>query len=497
MIPLRLPGLPRAIPCFLPAVFLALILWVGAPSRKSAGSEFQVLKQFTTAEGAHPFSEPVQGTDGMLYGTTVTGNNSTDHDTIFKINTDGTGFTVLRNFDSPTTGGNCWGGLLLGSHGMLYGTTFTGGTGGTGTVFKVNEDGTNFTVLKNFDAATTGGRSYARLVEVDKVLYGTTYVGGNGDAGTVFKLNKDGSDFAVLKHFDTATTGGHPVAGLILGPDGALYGMAYHGGSFSYGTIFRVETGGTFTVLKHLDQSTGIYPQARLLSGTDGALYGVTSEGGSYEVGTLFTIAPDGTGFTVLKNLRNFADGAFPVAGLTEGDGGKLYGTTLRGGHYDWGTVFEMNSDGSGYRVLKRLNYTTTGGVVYAGLIRSNGALYGAAAYGGDDEFGTLFRLVPAPNLPPTAIASADQTLVFVDDVVTLDGSASTDPDGDDLAYVWTLTNIPRGSAAEFTDPETAHPTLRPDISGDYKVSLTVTDSLGAECESAVTVKITAIDPEP
>jgi uncharacterized repeat protein (TIGR03803 family) len=156
-----------------------------------------------------------------------------------------------------------------------------------------------------------------------------------------------------------------------------------------------------------------------------------------------------------------------------------------------------MNSDGSGYRVLKRLNYTTTGGVVYAGLIRSNGTLYGAAAYGGDDEFGTLFRLVPAPNLPPTAIASADQTQVFVDDVVTLDGSASTDPDGDDLTYVWTLTNIPRGSAPEFTDPETAHPTLRPDISGDYKVSLTVTDSLGAECESAATVKITAINPEP
>jgi uncharacterized repeat protein (TIGR03803 family) len=497
MIPSRYLGLPRAVPCFLPAVFFTLILWVGAPSRESAGSDFQLLKQFTTAEGAHPFSEPVLGSDGALYGTTVTGNSSTDHDTIYKMNTDGTGFTVLMNFDSPTTGGNCWGGLLLGSDGVLYGTTFTGGAGGTGTVFKVNEDGTDFTVLKDFDAATTGGRSYARLLEVDKVLYGTAYLGGNSNAGTVFKLNMDGSDFAVLKHFDSLTTGGLPVGGLVLGPDGALYGMAYFGGDFAYGTIYRLEPRGTFTVLKHLDQTTGIYPQTRLLSGTDGALYGMAAGGGSYDAGTLFTIAPDGTGFTVLKNLSSSADGDTPLGGLTEGDGGKLYGTTLRGGRYDWGTVFEMNSDGSGFRVLKRLNYTVTGGALYAGLIRSNGVLYGAASYGGDgDEFGTLFRLVPAANLPPTAFAGADQTLVVVNEIVTLDGSFSSDPDDDDLTYAWTLGDIPRGSAAELTDPETVHPTLKPDTAGDYTVVLTVTDSLGAHSHEPATVTITAIDPE-
>jgi uncharacterized repeat protein (TIGR03803 family) len=483
--------------CFPPAVLLALALCLGMATRECIASEFQLLKQFTTAEGAHPFSEPVLGSDGMLYGTTVTELNTTDHDTIYKVNTNGTGFTVLMNFDSPTTGGNCLGGLLLGSDGALYGTTFTGGSGGTGTVFKVNEDGTDFTVLKNFDAATTGGRPYARLVEVDKVLYGTTYLGGNNNAGTVFTLNMETGDFAVLKHFHDTITGGHPVAGLILGPDGALYGMAYFGGSFAYGTIFRLETRGTFTILKHLDQSTGAYPQARLLSGTDGALYGVTYLGGSYDAGTLFTIAPDGTGFTVLKNLSSSADGASPVAGLIEGDGGKLYGTTFGGGRYGWGTVFEMNSDGSGYRVLKRLNYTVTGGALYAGLIRSNGALYGAASYGGDgDDFGTLFRLVPAANLPPTAFAGADQTLVFVDEIVTLDGTYSNDPDDDDLTYAWTLGDIPRGSGAELTDPETVHPTLKPDTAGDYTVVLTVTDSLGAQSHEPATVTITAMDPE-
>ena len=483
----------------IPAVLLALVLCISAPTPECNASEFQVLKQFTTADGAHPFSELVQGSDGMLYGTTVTGNNSTDHDTIFKVNEDGSGFTVLMDFDSSTTGANCWGGVISGSDGVLYGTTYYGGTGDAGTVFKLNEDGTGFAVLKNFNATTTGGGSYARLLEVDKVLYGTTYVGGNGNAGTVFKLNRDGSGFAVLKHFDNTTTGGHPTAGLIMAPDGTLYGTAYHGGSFLAGTIFRLETDGSgFTVLKHFSGSTtGAYPAARLLVGTDGALYGAASEGGSFDAGTLFTLATDGTGFTVLKSLHYTAEGAFPSAGLIEGTDGKLYGTALRGGTYDWGTLFEMNLDGTGYRVLKRFDYSTSGGFLYGGLFReSHGALYGAAAYGGDDGFGTLFRLLPTPNEAPTAVATADYTEVVVGEQVQFDGSASTDPDGDELTFAWTLTIVPHRSQAALTNANTAYPILQPDRPGTYEVTLTVTDSLGAGTSDTVTILATPqIDP--
>jgi uncharacterized repeat protein (TIGR03803 family) len=466
------------------------------PSRECAASEFDVLKYFTTTEGAHPFSDIVQGSDNMLYGTTVTGNNSTDHDTIFKLNTDGSGFTVLKNFDSSTTGANCYGGVISGSDGVLYGATYYGGTNDIGTVFKMNEDGTGFVVLKNFDATTTGGRSYSRLLEVDKVLYGTTYVGGSGDAGTVFKLNTDGTGFTVLKHFNNTTTGGHPTAGVIMGLDGSLYGTAYHGGNFLSGTIFKLETDGSgFTVLKHLNvATTGGYPAGRLLQGTNEALYGAASEGGSFDAGTLFTLATDGTGFTILRHFNTFPDGAFPQAGLIEGTEGKLYGTALRGGTFDWGTVFEMNLDGTGYRVLKRFDYSTTGGFVFGGLVReSHGALFGAAAYGGPDEFGTLYHLVPGPNQDPTAVASVDQTQVITHEVVTFDGSASSDPDGDELTYSWTLIDHPRETAAEILDPGTAHPTLEPDTAGDYKVMLTVTDVLGAE--SSTTVTVTAVDP--
>jgi uncharacterized repeat protein (TIGR03803 family) len=478
------------------APLLAFALYFGTPAGECAASEFEVLKYFTTTDGAHPFADLVQGGDNMLYGTTVTGNNGTDHDTIFKLNTDGSGFTVLKDFDSATTGANCWGGVISGSDGALYGTTYYGGTGDAGTVFKMNEDGTGFAVLKNFNATTTGGGSYARLLEVDKVLYGTTYVGGNDNAGTVFKLNTDGSGFTVLKHFNNSTTGGHPTAGLILGPDGALYGTAYHGGNFLFGTIFRLETDGSaFSVLKHFSGSTtGGYPSARLLLGSDGALYGVASESGSFDAGTLFTLATDGTGFAVLKHFRPFAEGAFPSAGLTEGTNGKLYGTTLRGGTYDWGTVFEMNLDGTGYRVLKRFDYSTTGGFLYGGLVReSHGALYGAAGYGGDDGFGMLFRLVPATNATPIPVATADFTEVFIGEQITFDGSASTDPDGDDLTYSWVLSRVPRETGLGFDDPSSVHPTLQPDTAGEYEVVLTVTDSLGARAATSLT--ITALDP--
>lgn len=484
----------------LPAVLLVLFLYLGAPTPDSAGSDFQVLKNFTTADGAHPFANLVQGTDDRLFGTTVTGNNSSENDTIFKIEPDGSGFIVLMDFDASTTGGNCWGGLLVGSDGVLYGTTYTGGTGNAGTVFKINQDGTGFAVLKNFDASTSGGGSYAKLLEVDQVLYGTTYLGGNGNAGTVFKLNLDGTGFVVLKHFANTTTGGHPTAGLILGPDGLLYGTAYHGGSSLYGTIFKLETtGNSFAVLKHLDAAaTGAYPQAGLLLGSDDALYGTASAGGDFEAGTVFKLNSDGTGFAILKSLDTFPDGSTPTAGLIEGSDGKLYGTTLYGGTHDRGVVFQLDLDGTDYRVVKRFNYTTTGGSLFAGLLQgSDSAFYGAAAYGGDDDFGNLFRLVPTPNEAPTAVAGQDQS-IHAGTPAELSGTASFDDETPSafLTYAWSFTSRPSGSTATLTGANTAAPSFTADRLGTFVVQLIVTDEDGLSSATDA-VEISSVNQAP
>jgi len=483
------------------AILLTLTLCLGAPSRECAAVDFHVLKNFTETEGAHPFSDLVQGTDGKLYGTTTTGNNSTDHDTIFRINTDGSGFTVLKNLDSPTTGGNCWSGLLLGSDGMLYGTAYYGGTGGDGTIFKLNQDGTGFVVLKNFNAATTGGSPYAKLIQGgDGVLYGTTYVGGTGNAGTVFKLNPDGSGFTVLKHFVNSTTGGHPTAPVTLGSDGALYGTALQGGYNFNGTIFTLNTDGSgFTVLHQLDsESTGSFPQAGLLLGTDGKFYGSTSDGGDFHGGTIFKMSSEGSKFSVLKSLDPIVDGAVPCGGMIEGANGKIYGTTLHGGRYQsWGTVFEMSTDGSEYRIVKRFDNATIGSFVYAGVIEgTDGALYGAAAYGGSEDFGTLYRLWPTENGAPTAVAGPNQTIP-AGGSVSLDGSASFDDDTTPslLVYDWSFASIPIGSTATLEGANTATPSFTTDLTGGYFIQLIVTDEDGLSSPPK-TMKVKALEVE-
>src|SRR5205823_5333161 len=150
--------------------------------------------------------------------------------------------------------------------------------------FKLNLDGTGFTVLKNFDYYTSGGYLQAGLIQgTDGALYGTANSGGNSYAGTVFKLNPDGSGFTVLQNFDYSTTGAYPSAGLMQGTDGALYGTAQQGGSSGVGTVFKVNPDGTgFTLLLSFDYSaTGAYPSAGLRQGTDGNLYGTTTSGGN------------------------------------------------------------------------------------------------------------------------------------------------------------------------------------------------------------------------
>jgi uncharacterized repeat protein (TIGR03803 family) len=109
---------------------------------------------------------------------------------LFKLNTDGTGFSIIKDFDYFTTGGYLQGGgLVQRADGTIYGTANQGGSSGAGTVFQLNPDGTDFSVFLNFDNVTTGGSPYGKLIKgTDGNLYGTTSQGGGNGAGTVFRL---------------------------------------------------------------------------------------------------------------------------------------------------------------------------------------------------------------------------------------------------------------------------------------------------------------------
>ncbi len=368
------------------------------------GSGFAVLVHLDPATtGASPFAGLLQGADGLLYGTTYSGGRF-GYGTVFRVNTDGTGFTILKDLGSSSTGARRpHAGLLFGTDGDLYGTSSEGGTKAVGTVFKLKPDGSGFQILHHFDAAVTGRNPTAELIEgTDGLLYGTTLLGGSKNDGTLFKLSADGSGFSVVMNFDSSATGRNPAAGLLQGADGALYGTTEWGGTWGDGTVFKLDPDGTdFVVVEHLvSPLTGAHPNAGLIQAANGQFFGVTASGGTeyllgpFGDGTLFSLGADGDGYQVLVDFSGSPKGAFPYARLSPGDDGWLYGAAMWGGSFGWGTVFKVNSVGTECSVLLNLDYYTTGAHPHAEVLHAtDGALYGVSSYGGADGWGTIFQL--------------------------------------------------------------------------------------------------------
>jgi len=182
---------------------LSLIVVVLSLATAAKGQTFTVIRSFDhedNATGLNPLAPLVQAPDNTLYGVT-SGGGTDDFGVVFRIQPDGTGFTVLRSFSGGSDGANPAAGLVL-LGGTLYGTTENGGNSGNGTVFEINTDGSGFAVLKGFPAtdpvtgANVGGANpYGALALSGSTLYGTTFGGGSWGWGGIFKLNTDGSGF--------------------------------------------------------------------------------------------------------------------------------------------------------------------------------------------------------------------------------------------------------------------------------------------------------------
>jgi uncharacterized repeat protein (TIGR03803 family) len=358
--------------------------------------------------GRHPYAGVIQADNGALYGTTSQGGVS-NAGTIFRLDSTGSNATNLYTFGLVAGDGQVPIALVQGSDGALYGTTSNGGTNNNnGTTYKINKDGTGYQVLHNFGGGADGVYPQSGLMEgTDGFLYGTTYFGGSNGLGTVYKLKKDGGSYSILHHFSVSGgDGNNPQTALLQGQDGVLYGTTVFGGTNDNGTIFKLNTNGSsyLVLLRFSGLATdGKNPEAALSQGSDSALYGTTYNGGTNGVGTIFKLNTNGSAssYAVLHTFTSTGgDGQKPLSALLEARDGLLYGTTYSGGSNGFGTVFVLNKDGTGYAVVR--SFSASGGDgqnPQAGVVQGGDlALYGATWNGGDSGVGTVLRFLPLPT---------------------------------------------------------------------------------------------------
>jgi uncharacterized repeat protein (TIGR03803 family) len=370
---------------------------------------------------------------GNLYGTTPWGGGAHSLGVVYEWTPADTGRheTILYRFagappDYPN-GAQPLAGLIMDTAGNLYGTTFEGGaneaSGRGGTVFELSPDQTRTawteTTLYNFcmqSGCADGTSPIGGLIgDAAGNLYGTTGGGGANGEGTVFELTPDKtgttwSETVLYSFCVECIDGQNPQAALIMDGVGNLYGTTYGGGAKGGGTVFELSPDKTGTIWTETVLYGFPCPTNGCIDGTadpsglimDGAgnLYGTTVEGGAYKEGTVFELSPDKprTAWTEM-DLYSFgkagdSSGYWPVGGVIMDNAGNLYGTTSDDG--SGGAVFELSPGADGWRetVVYVFRRAVDGVSPNAGLIMDeDGNLYGTTEGGGINERGVVFEL--------------------------------------------------------------------------------------------------------
>lgn len=444
---------------------LALMATLGAGAQPTA---YTVLHAFTSGTGGAPNNLLPSG--NVLYGSAGNGGPG-GTGALFKMNTDGTGYTNFYNFAALPNSDGQGPGILVLSGNTLYGTTHEGGAQGHGTIFSVNTNGSGFTVL--YTGSSSNGQYLGRYLTLfSNTLYGVAQDGEAGGTGALFNIGTNGVGYTNLCVFPPTTfntaikkstnaIGADPVYLAVSG--NVIYGAAEGGGTNGSGTIFKMNLDGTgFTNLYFFTLSVtnanGIYtngdgtgPVSLVLSDT--RIYGAATFGGAGGSGTIFTLSTDGTGFTTLFSFPPVAEPPAPQGGDPNDlllSGTYLYGTAGL-------TLFRLNTDGTGFTNLYNLStpqystnvsgtttiitITNADGMGPDSLLLTGNTLYGTCSSGGGGDDGTVFSLA----LPvPLNIQLVGDELILTWAAPTYSLQYATSPSG-----VW--MNVP-GATSPYTN---------------------------------------------
>jgi uncharacterized repeat protein (TIGR03803 family) len=419
-------GFPTVPSSLVRLTFASCMLTLAAQAQTPAVS---VLYNFNVIHsGDQPQSALTPGPNGVYYGTTDDG-GATGNGTVFELTPPAAGQSVwgqkvLHRFSGPPDGAVPSSGLLVGKNGVIYGVTGTGGTAGDGVIFKLTPPASGQTdwketVIHNFTGGNDGIGPFGTLVaDENGVLYGSTASGGSAGSGVVFSLTPPAAGQTawtetLLYTFQGAPDGVSPTTGLVRDETGALYGMTSAGGTSGAGIVYRLTAPASGTgawsetiLYNFAGAPDGSFPNGALVRDGNGTLYGVTFGGGTSGWGTVFSLTPPSAGQTawsekVLYSFTDGTDGGSPDATPVLGSDGTVYGTTEISSNNGYGTVFALTPPAAGQTAWTEatlVNFDGTNGANPIGLLlKASGTLIGTTYDGGTRTGGggTVFKLTP------------------------------------------------------------------------------------------------------
>ncbi len=377
------------------AAFAVLFVMMFIAANPVQAQTFSVLYAFQGGtDAAYPLGNLILDESGNLYGTAGGGENG--YGAIFKVDATGKE-TVLYSFTGGADGKGLLGGPLARDKvGNLYGTA-GGGSGSSGTVFKLDVKGVLSVIYSFTDYPNLNG---GLALDPSGNLYGTTQWGGHG-VGTVFKVDQKGKE-TDLYHFQSLPDGAYANGGLFRDKAGNLYGTTWSGGAGACyyaegcGTVFKLSKTGKETIIyRFIDLPDGAAPFAGVIPDSDGNFYGTTGGGGRQGCnifgsgcGTVFKVNVSGRE-NVLYRFRMSKNEGVPEGGVVRDSHGNLYGVT------DYGTLYKLDSSGK-ETILHRFSGGDDGSSPVGSLTLDHaGNLYGTAEYGGAYGYGVVFKITP------------------------------------------------------------------------------------------------------
>jgi uncharacterized repeat protein (TIGR03803 family) len=366
---------------------------IGAPAL-AHGATFNTMYSFQGGtDGAGPFGRLVVRSTAV-YGTTADG-GANGLGTIFVTNPTTGAEKVLYSFAGGSDGANPQSHLNIVGR-VLYGTTESGGPNNAGTVFEYNAKTGKETVLYTFTGGSDGANPVGGVTYKDGALWGTANAGGTGGNGTLFKIDLSTLQETTVYQFKGGADGSRPLSSPIF-KNGIFYGNTVLGGANGTGAIWSyTPSTNTESVLHSFGGAgDGSFPAAGLF-GTTTTLYGTTQYGGASNHGTVYSFVPATLVETPIYSFTGGADGATPVAPLTPYKK-FLYGTAENGGA-GYGTVFAI--DLAKNENTETTVYTFSGGAdgayPWAGTVEHGGAIYGTTlGTGTAPSLGSVYKIVP------------------------------------------------------------------------------------------------------